>query len=333
VPLTDLSLAELESYLPEVESPDDLDSFWTTTLAESREHDLALAVTPIDNKLAVIDSYDVAYAGFGGAPVRAWLHVPAGASGPLPTVVHYLGYSGGRGHPHTWTLWAQAGYAQLVMDTRGQGWKTGGSSATPDWASEAGLNHPPGFMTAGIGSPETYYYRRVYTDAMRLLDAVAALDLTDATRTVVTGASQGGGITIAVAGLAALTGTPLLGAAPDVAFLCHFRRGVEISDTDPYGEIARFLAGWRDREETVYRTLSYFDGVNLGRYAEAPGLFSVALMDPVCPPSTVYAAYHSYGAHHDVAKSITVYSHNGHEGGETYQQDAQLDWFASLFAR
>ena len=32
-----------------------------------------------------------------------------------------------------------------------------------------------------------------------------------------------------------------------------------------------------------------------------------------------------------VAKDIKVYSHNQHEGRQTYQQDAQLDWVASMF--
>ena len=30
--------------------------------------------------------------------------------------------------------------------------------------------------------------------------------------------------------------------------------------------------------------------------ADAPALFSVALRDAICPPSTVFAAYHHYGA-------------------------------------
>jgi cephalosporin-C deacetylase len=60
-------------------------------------------------------------------------------------------------------------------------------------------------------------------------------------------------------------------------------------------------------------------------------------MDAVCPPSTVFAAYNAYGTASDpgsdtgVAKDIKVYSHNEHEGGQTYQQDAQLDWFANIF--
>jgi cephalosporin-C deacetylase len=38
----------------------------------------------------------------------------------------------------------------------------------------------------------------------------------------------------------------------------------------------------------------------------------VALMDPICPPSTVYAAYNSYQG----PRELKVYEFNEHEGGE-----------------
>ncbi len=41
--------------------------------------------------------------------------------------------------------------------------------------------------------------------------------------------------------------------------------------------------------------MSYLDAAILGRSSTAPGLFSVGLMDGVCPPSTVFAAFHNYG--------------------------------------
>lgn len=334
----DLPLAALEDYAPDIAAPADLVGFWTDTLAETRAFDLALSREAYDNKLALIDTADVSFAGFGGTPVKAWLHTPKGATGPLPTVVQYHGYSGGRGFPHTTTLWAQAGYAHLVMDTRGQGWNigAGGPSSTADWAAEGGLNHAPGFLTAGLTDPRHYYYRRVYTDAVRLLDVALSLpEVVDPSKIIVTGGSQGGGITIAAAALAALSGIELAGSAPDVPFLCHFRRAVELTDAHPYGEITEYLAGYRDRAAQAYATLSYFDGAVLGRLAGAPTLFSVALMDAVCPPSTVFAAYHAYGADATEPvsdKQIQVYSHNGHEGGGPYQVDVQLDWFATRFA-
>lgn len=334
MPLTDLPLAELQTYRPDVAEPEDFDVFWAGSIAQTRTSPLDLRADPVTNKLALLDTYDLTFAGWGGTPVRAWLHVPAGADGPLPTVVQYHGYSMGRGFPHSSTLWAQAGYAQLVMDTRGQGWAVGGASETADVALESGLSHSPGFMTAGILDPSTYYYRRVYLDAVRLLEAAGQLDLVDEDRIVVTGGSQGGGLAIAAAGLAPLAGIRLLGAAPDVPFLCHFERAVGLSPSRPYTEIVDYLAGWRHHAEAAYRTLSYVDGVNLARRAEVPALFSVALMDPVCPPSTVYAAFNHWGsrAAEPPPSEIRVYPHNAHEGGGAYQLDVQLDWFAELFA-
>ena len=39
------------------------------------------------------------------------------------------------------------------------------------------------------------------------------------------------------------------------------------------------------------RTLAYFDGANFARRASVPAWFSAALMDDICKPSTVFAAY------------------------------------------
>jgi cephalosporin-C deacetylase len=55
-------------------------------------------------------------------------------------------------------------------------------------------------------------------------------------------------------------------------------------------------------------------------------------MDAICPPSTVFAAFNEYGSAAEPGKQINVYPHNGHEGGGAYQVEAQLDWFAELFA-
>ena len=314
----DLPLEELRAYRPELPEPADLDAFWSTTLAETRGHDLAATFTPADTGLAVIDTFDVTFAGFGGAPIRGWLHLPAGRSGPLPAVVEYLGYGGGRGLGHERILWGAAGYAHLVMDTRGQGseWAVG---VTPD-PDPLGAPAHPGFMTRGILDPATYYYRRVFADAVRAVEAVRSHPAVDPGRVAVTGTSQGGGLSIAVAGLV----EGLVGVMPDVPFLCDFPRAIILSDDDPYEEVVRYLKAHRDHVERATRTLAYFDGAILGSRATAPALFSVGLMDHVCPPSTVYAAFNWYGG----PKEIREYAFNDHEGGESFQRDAQLRWLA-----
>jgi len=322
----DLPLEKLREYRPDLPVPDDLEAFWQGTIAQARSRGGEVRSEKVDNRLRLIDTYDVTYPGFDGQPVKAWLHVPAGATGPLPTVAQYIGYSGGRGFPFGNTLYAQAGFAQLIMDSRGQSYSGGGWEVTPDHWEGPGVNQAPGQMTRGILDPQTYYYRRAYTDAVRLLDAAAELPQCDASRMVVLGGSQGGGLAIAAAGLGALAGHSLLGSAPDVPFLCHFPRAITLVNSQPYGEIVRYLAGFRDQVEPVLRTLSYFDGAILGRYATAPTIFSVGLMDQTCPPSTCFAAYNWYGDGKVEDKTVEVYPFNEHEGGADHHRQKVLDW-------
>jgi cephalosporin-C deacetylase len=314
--LFDLPLDEMRGYRSRSVEPADFDRFWAETLAETREHDLDARFEPVRTGLSTLDVFDVTFAGFGGHPVKGWLILPAGATEPLPVVVEYVGYGGGRGLPHTHLLWGSAGFAHFVMDTRGQGagWAGGG---TPDPVGSG--SSFPGFMTRGIEDPADYYYRRVFTDAVRAVEAARAHPLTDASRTAVTGVSQGGGITIAVSGLV----PDLVAVAPDVPFLCDFPRATTITDSRPYREVGDYLRTYRGRTEAVSRTLGYFDGVHFAARGRAPALFSVALEDETCPPSTVFAAFNAYAG---PGSSIEVYDFNDHEGGGPYQQAAQLAW-------
>ncbi|MCF6468724.1 acetylxylan esterase [Nonomuraea sp. MG754425] len=317
----DLPLDQLEQYRPALPEPADLDAFWAKTLAGTDGPDPAPTAEPVANGLATIDTFDVTFAGFGGHPVRGWLHLPVTRTGPLPAVVEYLGYGSGRGVPHEKRLWACAGYAHLVMDSRGQG------ADTPDPDPASGDVAAPGFLTRGVLDPERYYYRRLYTDAVRAVAAVRAHPAVDPSRVAVTGTSQGGGIALAVAGLV----PDLLAVLPDVPFLCHFPRAATFTDQPPYSEITRYVKLHRGHADTVLRTLSYFDGATLARRATAPALFSVGLMDRICPPSTVYAAFNHYGARHDLPaadKQISVYAFNDHEGGGFEHEAVKLTWLA-----
>jgi hypothetical protein len=61
------------------------------------------------------------------------------------------------------------------------------------------------------------------------------------------------------------------------------RLRVDICD-GPNTEITRYLAIHRGVGDSAFTTLSYFDGVNFATRVSAPALFSVGLMDWVCPP-------------------------------------------------
>src|SRR5690606_16951598 len=154
--LYDLPAEELRSYRPEVAEPADFDQFWSTTLAETRSHPLAVRAVPVDAGLRLVEVFDITFAGFGGQPVKAWLTRPAGVTDDLPVVVEVQGYGGGRGLAHERLTWANAGYANLIMDTRGQGSSWGAGGHTPD--DHGSGPQSPGFMTRGITDPGEHYY-------------------------------------------------------------------------------------------------------------------------------------------------------------------------------
>ncbi|MBW8802499.1 MAG: acetylxylan esterase [Catenulisporales bacterium] len=327
--LFDLPLDQLERYLPEVGEPADFDAFWHASLATAGGCPPLLAVEPEPTDLELVETWDVTFPGFGGDPVRAWYSRPAGVAGPLPAVVEYLGYGRGRGLPHERLTWAAAGYAHLLMDSRGQGdqYGTGGDTPDPHGTVPGGL----GPMTRGVLDPREYYYRRLITDAVRAVEAVRALPGVDPARVAVLGNSQGGGLALAVAGLV----PDLVAVAASVPFLCHIQRAIDITDAAPYGEIVSYLSVHREAEEAVRRTLSYVDAVTFARRAVAPAQFAVGLRDTTCPPSTVFAAYNHYGdangRQERPERTIHVYSFNNHEGGDAVHTRRQLSWLRERF--
>lgn len=320
--LTDLDEPALRTYRSSVVDPPDFDEFWKRTLDESRTHPLGAAFEPVDSLLATVDVFDVTFAGFGGHPIRGWLYLPRHRSGPLPGVVQYQGYGGGRGHMYESLLWSAAGYAHLMMDTRGQG----SSYARGVTADPVGPRGPafPGLMTNGVADPADHYYRRLFTDAVRGVDALKANPSVDPDRIAVVGGSQGGAMALAVAALR----DDIAVVVAHVPFLCDIRRASRITDAMPYKEIGRYLATHRDSAARVFETLGYFDGVCMARRVTAPTYLSAALMDPTCPPSTVFGAFHELAG----PKWIHVWEYNGHEGGGPDDDERAVRALAEVFA-
>jgi cephalosporin-C deacetylase len=318
--LTENDVPELWAYRSSYREPADFDAFWKDTLDGARGHEARLDLTPADTDLETVDVFDAVFPGFGGHPVHGWLRLPRHRTGPLPAVVQFHGYASGRGAPIEDLLWASAGYAHLLVDTRGQGgaWAGGGATADP---VGSGPSHP-GFLTRGIEDKDTYVYRRVFTDAVRAVEALRGSAHVDPDRVAVTGPSQGGGIALAVAGL-----VPGLRAAHVQApFLCDIRQATRLTGEQPYAELIGYLAARRDLVEQTFATLGYFDGLAFARRATAPAWFSAGLRDEVCPPATTIAAYHAYGG----PKQMRLWEFNGHDAGGPEDLAIALSAFRAL---
>jgi cephalosporin-C deacetylase len=122
-----------------------------------------------------------------------------------------------------------------------------------------------------------------------------------------------------------LLADPPAAALVDVPFLCHFRRAAELASASPYTELVEWCSNHRDEAEQAFTAMSYVDTAVLARHGVAPSLWSVALRDPICPPSTVFAAHNRYAGPAD----LQVWEWNEHEGGDAFQELAQVSWLAS----
>ena len=315
MPLIDLPRAELEQYRPPIERPADFDRFWQRVLDE-------VAALPRDMKLERVDYpakgvrvFQATFTGLGGARLAGWFMTPD-SSGPFPALAIYHGYGWFRGEPWGYLPWIAQGYALLAVDVRGQA----GDSEDPRPSEGRAAR---GWMTQGVDDPATYYYRDVYGDAVQTVEVLAARPEVDASRIVATGGSQGGGLSLAAAAL----NPRVIAAAPDIPFLCHFRRAVNISNSYPYLEFDDYLQRHPDREEQMWRTLQYFDLLNLADRIRCPVLMSVGLRDLVCPPSTVYAVFN----HLQGPKEMAVYPAHAHAVPDLHQT-RRLAWINRQFA-
>jgi cephalosporin-C deacetylase len=297
MPWFDLSLDQLREYRTETAEPAGLDRWWQLRLDEARAKAREPELTRYEADIyAPVEVYDAEFSGAGGDRIRAWYLRPAGAGGQTPMVVKFVGYGGGRGLPTEHALLPAVGYSVFVMDTRGQGgrWTTGATGDHPE--GQPGGPENARVMTRGIGRPEDYYYTRLFTDAAMAVEV--ASELAGAPRVAVSGHSQGGGLALAAAALAPQAVAVCHADAP---FLCDIQRAITLAPEAPYTEVPEFLAHNVDMIPAALDTLRYVDCALLARRITARCLLSVGLMDTICPPSTVFAAYNEITAGKDIS--------------------------------
>ena len=297
MPSIDMPLEQLRQYKPPLYREADFEKFWDTTIAEAIKQPLNAELIPVNLPLANLQAYAVRFDGYKGGRIAGWYLRPT-IAGKFPGLCMYHGYSGRGPRLLEMVKDAAQGICVLSMDCRGQL----GQSQDANVVAEG---HAYGWMTKGIRDPNEYYYRYVYADAVRALELLARREEVDESRLAITGGSQGGAITLAVA---ALSERPIL-AMPDVPFLCDFKRAVAITPAGPYPEIANFLRQFPSLHEQAFRTLSYFDCMNLATWITCRTVVSNSLWDDICPPSTIFAVYN----HLTCEKRMEIYPFHKHE--------------------
>lgn len=303
--LVDLSYEELIKYKPVQNKENDFDEFWAETLNEAKSEDLKPNVEKIDYIVKEIDAFKAYYNGYGGARICGWYLLPKSFKPPFPVLLWFHGYGDNKQKINYYLKWLLMGYAVFAIDIRGQ---NGESMDNNSYPSPSAV----GYMTKGVFDKNKYYYRYVYADCIRALDFLASRKEIDMSRICITGASQGGGLTLATA---ALDERPKLAIA-EIPYLCHYRRAVEWAEDFPnitYIEFQNVIKKYPEREEEMFKTLSYFDNLNLADKIKSRTIISCAMKDTCCPPSTIFAVYNHIEAEKQMIK-MPYYVHSWETG-------------------
>ncbi|MDR2050885.1 MAG: acetylxylan esterase [Deltaproteobacteria bacterium] len=302
---------ELEKILPPLTRGDDFDAFWASTIAQAGKTPLGPKRIRIETPLTCASVYDVAYHGFDSTLIRGWLLLPAFLNlEKFPCVIHYHGFGENRGHPWDFGAWLLAGAAVLSVDCRDQSAETGNQSLYSGGQIK-------NIFSRGLLRKEEYYCRALYADALRAIDFAQSCAEIDAERIALEGASQGGGLSMAVA---ALDPRPAFVMA-DVPSFSHLEKRVE-HGYGVFSAVRDYLRIYPDRLEETLDTLSYFDTMNMADKIRCPVFASAGLRDDVCPAELYFATYNRICSE----KEIALYPFNKHEGGGALHTGKKLSF-------
>ena len=302
--------ADLEAFETSVFCPDDFDEFWGGVLTQLADEPLEAGVThdPMRSNEDVT-VYHATYRSLDGLEIFGWYSVPTTGEGPFPSILVLPGY---KSEPAVRRDWGRKGVAVLSVAVRGK------------LPSSAEFNPGyPGLLTAGIESRETYSYRGVISDCSRGVDFLLSRPEIDPQRIFCCGSSQGGGLTLATAGLR----SEIKGGVSGYPFLCAYPESRQMLRSYPYDELSCYLRAYPDREQQMLETLRYFDGVNFASRIKCPMVVGIALEDEVCPPETSYAAYDRLAGE----RELWLFPESGHGNAHDYPRQ-ETEWLERRIA-
>lgn len=274
-------------------------SYWINQIELSKEIPLEIEQKEIEFPSEIMTVYEISYRSLYQEIINGWLIEPKGKTN-YPLVIDFIGYMNHLESPLQFTQWLNAGCGVLVTDSRGQGGRTKDSYPYS-------THHEDRLMACGFLEKNDFYLRRLYWDALRLIDVSQELPLVDKNHVFIHGTSQGGGI-----GLFANSLTPhkIRYGFYDVPSHSHLTHRVE-KGTGSYKGIHDFLKEKPDKQVLVEECLAYFDIKNFVSEIENPLLVSVGEADPICPKEDFFEAYKRITA----PKELDIYKAPGHGGG------------------
>ncbi|MBJ7614391.1 MAG: alpha/beta fold hydrolase [Candidatus Dormibacteraeota bacterium] len=303
MPVFELPLDELRNYLGSSPRPADFDEYWAAGISELASTPACVELRPAAFHVPFAECFDMYFSGVQGARIHSLYARPTSRPAAHPAVLKFHGYGANAGDWSDLLPYVAAGYSAAAMDCRGQG------GPSDDVGGVRGPTLHGHIIRGLVDGREKLLLRQIYLDTVQLVRVVMTFSEVDPDRIGVTGASQGGGLAIACAGLEPRVRL----VAPIYPFLSDYRRVWHMDlARDAYLELSQFFRSFdplHEREAETFHRLGYVDVQFLAERIQAPVLFTLAMMDTVCPPSTQFAAYNRIRS----AKQLVVYPDFGHE--------------------
>lgn len=315
MPVLDKPLKDLRNYMGSGICPEDIDRYWDEAISEMRAVDPGIELKLAEFQWPGLKCYDMFFTGVKGARIYAKLLKPEqSVNKNNPAIIRFHGYYGNSGAWHEYIGLALSGYVVAAMDTRGQG------GYSEDSGGFKGTTIKGNIIRGLDDDKHNLMFRHIYLDCAQIAGIIMDMDDVDENRVGCYGNSQGGGLTIACAALE----PRIKRAAPLHPFLCDFKRVWDMDlDVNAYDEIRYYFRTFdpeHKNEDEVFLKLGYIDLVNIAKRIKAKVLCGIGLLDDICPPSTVFAAYNNMTCE----KEIKIYPDFKHEGmpffyDETFQ--------------
>ena len=279
--------------------PKDFDIFWASTRRELDAVPLDAKLTPDPaNTDAEVACFKASYASLHGITIHARYCRPARA-GKFPAVLIVPWYSKGA-IPPPLSL-PKRGIAALEFQARGYDVDQSSYPLENSW-----------YILNGIETPESYIYREIVAHALRGVDILAARPEVDIKRLAVMGASQGGGVSLLVAGL-----DPRVAAvSANFPFLTDWPESLSAPGS-PYADVRKYIDEHPDRRAAVVKTVSYYDTLDVADRIRVPVFVQAGLKDKTCPPAEIKTMYRRLKS---ARKKLTEYPDADHsdQGAERW---------------
>src|SRR3954471_16055094 len=245
--------------------PQDFDSFWEAKLAAQAKLPINPVLTPVQSNIPGVDM-SIFVLDALGSKAHGYVAKPA-KDGKFPAILQ-LQYAG------VYALNARA-HAQRAAD----GWLVINVDAHDKLPSDASGGIPKTYTAIGNTDREKSYFLNMYLRDSRALDYLLTRPDWDGKTIVLTGGSQGGQQSLALAGLRPDKITTVLVCVP--------------AGADTNGNLHGRRAGfpsWPSDNPDAMRTALYFDPVNFASRIKAPVLAGMGFIDTISPPAGVWTA-------------------------------------------